>query len=731
MKNKKIFRLLALAAALLMLVGNALPLTASSYRTYTFSKTGEKVDSPEAYTAERTYHAADMNLTAKGSSADVLDEPTDIVVDDDGNVYIADSGNNRILVLDSYFKFRFEIAEYVNEHGVSDALENPNGVFVTGDTIYVADTNNSRIVAFDKQGEFLRTLEEPSSEVFPEGSIYKPIAVAVDKADRLYVVSSSTYMGIIVLNPNGDFQSFIGAPKVAVDPLELLWRSFMSAKEKAESTQYVSTEYNNITIDEYGFIYVTTTTVDEAKQLESISDKSADYAPVKKLNTAGNDVMARNGFYGPCGEVVTGKFSANAVTTDADGKVSAAAASRVSKIVDVACGPEESWSILDSSRQTIYTYDNNGDLLFAFGGTGAQLGNTTNAVGLTYQGDKLLVLDRQDQSITVFNRTEYGDLLIAALRNNNERNYDTAVDDWQNILQRNGNFDAAYIGIGKALYRGGDWKTAKEYFKLASDIDSYSLTFKMQRKEWVSKYVLLIPVIVVALCIGLTKFFGYAGKVNKKATLRGNRKLTFKEEFMYVFHVMVHPFDGFWDLKHEKRGSVRAATVIMLLAVASFTYQAIGESFIFTATDAKGTSVFMQLLSIVVPLILWVTANWCLTTLFEGEGSFRDVYVATCYSLMPLVLTIIPATLITHILTKDESGIYSLILTIGWIWVGLLIFFGTMVTHDYSLGKNFLTCIGTIVGMAFIMFIGILFSTLIGRVISFIASVVQEISYRF
>ena len=192
---------------------------------------------------------------------------------------------------------------------------------------------------------------------------------------------------------------------------------------------------------------------------------------------------------------------------------------------------------------------------------------------------------------------------------------------------------------------------------------------------------------------------------------------------------MLHPFDGFWDLKHEHRGSVRAAVFFIAWAVIAFTYQSVGQAYLFNPNGGT-TSFFMQIISVLVPLMLWVTANWCLTTLFEGEGSFKDVFIATGYALAPLPWFIIPATICTHFASSNEASLISLAVTIGWVWAGALIFCGVMITHDYSLGKNILTCLGTIVGMAFIMFVAILFSTLIMRIIGFVSSIVSEISYR-
>ena len=123
-------------------------------------------------------------------------------------------------------------------------------------------------------------------------------------------------------------------------------------------------------------------------------------------------------------------------------------------------------------------------------------------------------------------------------------------------------------------------------------------------------------------------------------------------------------------------------------------------------------------------------ANWCLTTLFDGEGTFKDVFVASSYALLPLPLIIIPTTAISNILTLDESTLVSMLNIIAFIWVGALIFFGMIVTHDYTIGKGILTVIGTVVGMVFIMFFAVLFSTLLTKMISFIYGIVEEIQYR-
>ena len=739
---KKITAVICVIFAFIMVM--ALPVSAGApYQTYTYSINGTALHSPDAYTPAKSIDSAYMGLDDEAvlkkyysgldatalAAKKTISNPSDIEVDDELNVYIADTDNNRIVVLDRYYKLKFIIETFTNDQGVPDKLAAPQGVFITSDKvvgtehregrIFVCDTNNNRILTFDREGNFLSVIPQPESELFDEGAVYKPVAVAVDQYDRLYVVSSTTYQGIIVMTDEGDFTGFVGAQKVVISAWDTIWRRFQTDEQRELSQTYVSTEFNNIAL--FGdFIYVTTSSIDENKVQSAITGKSTsgDYAPVKMLNAAGTEIMRRNGFYPPSGEVDMTKVKVSDTIFG------------VSTIVDVAPGPEKTWSIIDQKRSKVFTYDYDGNLLFAFGDTGRQLGNISSKglAGVVYQGDNMLLLDRTAKSFTVYERTEYGDILINALRNQNERRYDKAIDDWMEILKRNSNFDAAYIGIGNALYRSNQLEEALEYYKSAYDTANYSVAYKDLRKEWLSKFILLIPVGVVALCLVWSKFLKFAKKVNKRVATSGEKK-TYGQELIYVFHVIFHPFDGFWDLKHEKRGSFRAAITIFGMVIITFYYQAIGQGYLLNPQE-NYSSLFAVILSVAAPFALWIIANWCLTTLFDGEGSFKDIFIATCYALMPLVLIMIPTTIASNVLVAEELDILSVINAFAFIWTGILIFFGMMVTHDYGMGKNFLTTLGTILGMVIIMFIAILFSTLLSKLVSFVTNIVTEIQFR-
>ncbi len=706
--KRKLFSLLLIVMTAVML---ATSVNAAAYTTYTYSYDGFALKSPDAYVPDRLVDSNYMGLEVP------LDDPRDLEVDDEGNVYIVDANMDRVIVTDRYYKVKFEISSFLNEHGVWDSFNDPSGVAITEDYIYVCDTNNNRIVMFDRDGNYYKIVPKPVSAYFVEGSLYKPVAVAVDEYGRLFVVSSTTYQGIIVMDDDANFSGFIGAQKVSISVMERIWREIQTEEQRESSEEYISSEFNNITIDSDGFIYVTTSSIDEDVQQSAMNSRSTDgdYAPVKKLNSTGYDVMGRNGFWPPSGEVKVA-FASNSAISGA------------SKIIDVAVGPEGTWSIIDEKRSKTYTYDKYGNLLFIFGDTGEQLGNIYNIEAIAYSGNDIILLDKSKDCFTVYKRTAYGDLLLEALSHQNNRIYDVAVDDWTGILQRNSNFDTAYIGIGDAMYREAEYETSMEYYKYAYNTEGYSNSFREVRKEWVAKWIWTIPIIVVVICVALSKFFKYAGKVNKETALKVGKK-SFKEELLYGFHLIFHPFDGFWDLKHEQRGSVRAGIVYVIITIITFFYQSVGTGYIFNPTG-NFMNIFAQIASVAVPLLLWVVGNWCLTTLFDGEGSFKDIFIATTYSLLPVPMLVIPSVILSNILAENEGQMITLLVGIAFAWAGMLIFFGMMVTHDYSLLKNVTTTLGTIVAMAFIIFVAVLFTSLVAKMVSFISSIIVELTYR-
>ena len=453
---KKAISIIAVVIAAITLL--ALPISATTpYYTYTYSIDGKDLRSPHAYVPDgpdSRKDSASIGLTDKNHMSSIYPElsedellpklkslgtTTDLEVDENLNVYLVDKDNNRVVVLDRYYKVKFVIDEFRNATGNIDTFNSPQGVFITKDKvvngetvkgrIFVCDTGNARIVTFDTNGNFISVIGKPKSEILDAESGYKPLALAVDRYDRLYVVDESSDNGIVVMTDTGEFTGYIGAQKIAETTWEKIWKKLRTKEQQDMVADKATIPYNNITLAG-DFIYATITPQDDSAISNAISskDKSGDNAPVKMLNAAGSELMRRNGFYPPSGEVDFSSTAGMSAVDVSGGNIK----NGPSAVGDVAVGPENTWSIIDKKRNKVFTYDFDGNLLFAFGDSGTSVGNVEMLSAVAYQGNKMLLLDAAKTggvSFTVYDRTDYGDVLIGALANQNARRYNEAIED--------------------------------------------------------------------------------------------------------------------------------------------------------------------------------------------------------------------------------------------------------------------------------------------------------------
>lgn len=198
----------------------------------------------------------------------------------------------------------------------------------------------------------------------------------------------------------------------------------------------------------------------------------------------------------------------------------------------------------------------------------------------------------------------------------------------------------------------------------------------------------------------------------------------------YSLHIIFHPFDGFWDMKHEKRGSLKAALIILLLTVFTDVLSPQYTGFLFNWTNINTLNTAAQVMGILLPVALWCIANWCLTTLMDGEGSFKDIVTATCYALTPMLLINVIMILISNILVYDEGSVYYFLSSVSILWTMGLILFGTMVIHQFTLTKTLLTAVCIVIGMGLLIFIALLFFNLLQQIFSFVYLIYREIIFR-
>lgn len=198
----------------------------------------------------------------------------------------------------------------------------------------------------------------------------------------------------------------------------------------------------------------------------------------------------------------------------------------------------------------------------------------------------------------------------------------------------------------------------------------------------------------------------------------------------YALYVIVHPFDGFWDLIHEKRGSVAAANIIVFAVLVTRLIRLRFTGFMFLDVYWPNVSIWTETLQILVPLLLFCIANWGITTLFDGKGSLRNVYMGVAYALTPYVLLQIPMVIMSNFVTADEGIFYTLFNALSLLWSGALIFSALMKIHDYTVTQTVFSTLASIVGMLAIAMLCLIFFSMFSEAIGYFSSLVQEIRIR-
>ena len=214
------------------------------------------------------------------------------------------------------------------------------------------------------------------------------------------------------------------------------------------------------------------------------------------------------------------------------------------------------------------------------------------------------------------------------------------------------------------------------------------------------------------------------------ATSRSEWWSKYKSSLRYALYVITHPFDGFWDLTHEHRGTLAAANTFLALFLIIRVLKLLCTNFQFINAPIQHINVFEEMGSLLLPFLILCLANWAMTTLFDGKGRFKDIYIAMCYALVPYILIQLPMILVSNMLTFEEGSLYSVALSISVIWCVFLVFVGLMEVHDYGPGKTFIFIIVTIVGAAVILFLILVFFSLLSDAFGFFVSLYRESAYR-
>lgn len=493
--------------------------------SYFYDVNGNDASAPRSFTVERVINIVDIDPSKTLTSAFT---PSDICYAN-GYLYILDSLNNRVYILDEQYqtvkiisgligdipdlpKTQADVPE--GEEGDGSAgntqsnkysLNKPKGIYVTADgAIYISDTENQRIVVCDMDGIVSRVYQEIKCSVLGAKYTFNPARLVIDNTGDLQVICEGINRGIMQITSDGEFRAFFGAPDVVISLWERVWRNFATEEQLAQMIAITPTEYSSLAVDSRGFIYPTIAALDEAavQALKNLSI-SATYAPVKKLSADGTDMLRRKGLSSPMGDL-----------NWAPGK------DTYPTIVDIAVDSESGrYTILDSRTGRFFTYDADGNMLYLCGGLGIAQGAFQTASALDINGDYVYVADTGSRTVTVLRATEYVHAINEAAEATSNGLWTESIALWEDVLSYNSNMYIANIGLGKAEMRLAmaliddqtdenglnaldHYAKAIVYFDRASEKTNYSVAFTALRTNELEKYFGLIFGAIGVLIVG-------------------------------------------------------------------------------------------------------------------------------------------------------------------------------------------------------------------------------------
>ncbi|MBR3928419.1 MAG: hypothetical protein IKJ65_05375 [Clostridia bacterium] len=446
--------------------------------TYNYDYWQDEIEMPDAYRVEQVVYSGTLGLETP------MNKPQSLYIR--GNrVYVADTGNNRVLEIERQGN-QFKLLQIIDKikGAQPETLSSPSDMFVDeAGNIYIADTNNQRIIKADKDLNFVMSFVKPTDPTFGEGD-FLPARMVVDVSGRVYALATNINKGLIKYEADGIFAGFIGANPVTYTMFEYIWKTFFTSKaQRAQQAAFVPTEYSNIAIDEEGFIYATNAVFSE---YDLLWDNAK---PIRRLNSIGNDILVKNGWLPPIGDIYWEEQSIE---------------HGPSKFKDITVLENDIYVAFDRTRGRLFGYDSQGILLWAFGNKGNTEGTFNGAVSIEHMGNDLYCLDELGCTITVFRPTDYGNLIFEASDQYLKGDYDASADTWREVLKLNANYNLAFIGIGRALMRQENFEEAMKYFRMAYDQENYGRAYRYFRKERIEEnigWIVAIAVVLIAVIL--------------------------------------------------------------------------------------------------------------------------------------------------------------------------------------------------------------------------------------
>jgi len=662
----------ALAALVLLAVVGPAAAQSSPYNTWTLGPNGMFTQTQDAYIPQ-----AQIDLPVSA--------PEDMFYAPDGYLYVADTGNGRILRLDSDFQI---VAELGN-----DVLRSPTGVFVNGEgTIFVADSGANEIVILDRDGNLVNSFGRPSEPLFGARREFRPRKIAADQRGNLYIVSEGSVDGLVMMNTSGNFIGYFGANTADMSLKMILQRLLLNQEQLAQFIRNEAASPSNVAIDAQSLVY----TVTAGTQSNAIS----------KFTVSGRNLMNDPPFWS-------------------------------NQLVDLHASDDGLLVMVDATG-TIYEYDQNGTVLFIFGGPDRgdqRLGLLSSPVAIERMGDQLLVLDKGKNAIVTYAVTDFAQKVHDGVRLYMDGFYTEARPDFLEVLMYNGQMLMAYQALADAAFSEDDYSGALADYRLAEDRAGFSESFWELRNAALQRHLGNALIAMAGVWVGyavLTRVGRRYGWMRGPRAWWGRaRRVRLVDDFVFLFRFIKKPADSFYYIKVNERGSLLFALLLYAWIIALRIITLYITGFVFNPFSAAWQiDLEIELVYTLIPLVIWNVANYLIASISDGEGSLRHVVIGTAYSLFPYALFTLPIALLSNVLTFNESFVYTFSTQLVLVWCGIMLVIMVKEIHNFSFSETVRCILLTLFTMAMFLLTAYILYVLFNQLFEFIEAIFREANLR-
>jgi sugar lactone lactonase YvrE len=669
---KRFLRILGVLILLVCLAPTPAAKARPPYTTWALGPGGRLYLTQDAYTPLQQ-----VNLPIDGAE--------DFVITPQGVLYIADTGNARILRLGRSLDVQ---AEYGN-----GLLSKPTGLFVDeAGTMYIADAGTNTIVILDRLGNLVAQYGRPTEALFGKKNEFLPRKIAVDARQNMYIVSEGSTNGLVMMNTAGHFIGYFGANPASMSLKMILQRLFLTKEQLAQFIKNEAASPSNVTIDSEGMIFTVTAGTEGSKS-------------IRRFTVAGNNIFPE----------VFGSHSFRDIHVSEGGLVTA----------------------VDADGR-IYEYDLKGVLLFVFGAKDQgdqRLGMLGNPTAIARYQDYIYVLDKDKNALVLYKATRFARLVHEGVRLYVEGFYSEAKPYFEEVLRYNGSFIMAYQAIADAYFKEGDYARALSNYRYAEDRLGYSDAFWELRNVFLQRYLATGLLVLIGLSLAqgvlqrLDRRYGWFEPARRWRDSLARYRLV--DDFLFLFRFIKQPADSFYYIKKDQRGSLRFALLLYLWILAVRVGSLYLTGFIFNRyanlSDIRAEN---ELTYTLLFLVLWNAANYLVSTISDGEGRVRDVIIGTAYALFPYALFALPLALFSNLLSLNEIFIYQFSQNLIYAWSGLMLFLMVKEIHNYSFSETIRNVLLTLFTMAVMMLTGYILYVLFFQLFDFIGALLREVQLR-